>query len=206
MAESAEQVHARVMAAADEHGRVPLPDVAAWDVFPWEVVDGVLAPKPLAPPGAEGERAGAGGVDCRICDAGSDGVIWTNDRWRLKHLPERSGLPLVLMLEPWAHLDLPDLDDAMAGELGVLATRIARIVEGLEHIARCHVQRVGDGAEHLHVWLLARTAGLPAVRGSFVVDWDDILPPGPEDVWRVDLAAVAQQLAAYDGRAVALDD
>ena len=50
------------------------------------------------------------------------------------------------------------------------------------------------------------TAGLLSIRGSFAVDWDDILPPGPEDVWRADLAAVAQQLAAHDGRAVALDD
>ena len=48
MAESAEQVHARVMAAADENGRVPLPSVASWDIFPWEVVDGELAPKRLA--------------------------------------------------------------------------------------------------------------------------------------------------------------
>ena len=205
MAESAEQVHARVMAAADEHGRVPLPGVAAWDIFPWEVVDGALAAKPLAAPAPEEARAGEGGVDCVICATEPPGVIWSNDRWRLKHLGERSGLPLVLMLEPWDHLDLPDLDDSMAAEYGVLATRIARIVEGLPNIARCHVQRVGDGAEHLHIWFMARTAGLPSIRGSFAVDWDDILPPGPEDVWRADVAAVAQQLAAYDGRAVALD-
>ena len=46
MAESAEQVHARVMAVADESGRHPLPSVAEWDVFPWEVVDGALVPQP----------------------------------------------------------------------------------------------------------------------------------------------------------------
>lgn len=206
MAESAEQVHARVMAAADEHGRVPLPEVAAWDVFPWEVVDGALAAKPLAAPAAEEPREGAGGHDCAACADRTRGVIWANERWRLRHLPERSGLPVVLILEPAEHLDLPDLDDAMAAEHGVLAVRIARIVEGLPHVARCHVQRIGDGAEHLHTWFLARTAGLPSIRGSFAVDWDDILPPGPEDLWRADLADVAQQLAAYDGRAVALDD
>ena len=206
MAESAEQVHARVMAAADENGRVPLPSVASWDIFPWEVVDGELAPKRLADPAPERVREGEGGVDCSLCGADQPGVIWTNDRWRLKHLRERSGLPLVLMLEPVAHLDLPDLDDAMAAEHGVLAVRIARIVEGLPNVARCHVQRVGDGAEHLHTWLMARTAGLPSILGSFADDWDDILPPGPEDVWRADIAAVATALASYDGRAVGLDD
>jgi hypothetical protein len=206
MAESAEQVHARVSAVAGEDGRVPLPSVVAWDVFPWEIVDGALAAKPLAAPAPEEPREGEGGVDCAACTDAPRGVIWANDRWRLRHLSERSGLPLVLILEPSAHLDLPDLDDAMAAEHGVLAVRIARIVEGLPNIARCHVQRIGDGAEHLHTWFMARTAGLSSIRGSFAVDWDDILPPGPEDVWRGDLATVAEQLAAYDGRAVPLDD
>lgn len=206
MAESAADLHARVRAVADEHGRLPLPSVASWDVFPWEVVDGRLSPKPLAEPAPEEPREGEGGVGCRACDAEPAGVVWTNDRWRLRHLSERSGLPLVLILEPWAHLDLPDLDDEMAAEHGVLAVRIARIVEGLPNVARCHVQRIGDGAEHLHTWFMARTEGLLSVRGSFAVDWDDILPPGPEDVWRTDVRAVASALASYDGRVVDGDD
>lgn len=198
MAESAEQVHARVMAAADDQGRMPLPSVAEWDIFPWEVVDGALATKPLAPPAPEAPREGENAADCRICTTDPSRVIWANDRWRLKHLAERSGLPLVLILEPLQHLDFDDLDDAMAAEYGVLAVRIVRIVEGLPHIGRCHTMRVGDGATHLHVWFMARTAGLPSVKGSFAVDWDDILPPGPEESWREDLAAVAQQLSAFD--------
>jgi len=201
MAESAEQVYARVRAAADEHGRLPLPSVAEWDVFPWDVVDGRLTPKPLAPPAPEESREGEAGTACGLCGEGGDvGAIWANDRWRLKHLKERSGLPLVLSLQPIEHLDLTDLDDTMAAECGVLSTRICRIVESVPNIARCHVMRVGDGAEHLHVWFMARTAGLLAVRGSLAVDWDDILPPGPEDIWRADLALVASALAEYDGQ------
>lgn len=206
MAESATDLYARVRALTDEHGRVPVPSVACWDVFPWEVADGRLAVKPLAPPAPEEPREGEGGVDCRACGPDVPGVVWADDRWRLRHLSERSGLPLVLVLEPWAHLDLPDLDDAMAAEHGVLAVRIARIVEGLPNIARCHVQRIGDGAEHLHTWFMARTEGLLSVRGSFAVDWDDILPPGPEDVWRADVRAVASALASYGGRVVDGDD
>ncbi|WP_082573234.1 MULTISPECIES: hypothetical protein [unclassified Nocardioides] len=202
MAESAEQVHARVLAAADEHGRMPLPSVAEWDIFPWEVVDGALVTRPLAPPAPEEPREGEAAADCRICSTDSARVIWSNERWRLKHLDERSGLPLVLILEPFAHLDLPDLDDEMAAEFGTLAVRIVRAVEALPNIARCHASRIGDGATHLHVWFMARTKGLPSVRGSFAVDWDDILPPGPEEPWREDLAAVAASLASYDDRVV----
>lgn len=205
MAESADQVHARVMATADGDGRLPVPSVAAWESFPWEAVDGVLATKPLAPPAPEEPRHGEDGTDCNLCGTDQPGVIWMNERWRLKHLAERSGLPVVLTLEPLDHLDLPDLDDAMAAELGLLTARIVRIVEGLANVGRCHAMRIGDGASHLHAWFMGRTEGLPSTRGSFAVDWDDILPPGPEDLWRADLVVVAQQLAAYDGTAV-VDD
>jgi hypothetical protein len=201
MAESADDLYARVMAAADAQGRLPHPSVLEWETFPWEVADGRIAAKPLAPPVPEEPRLGEGGVDCFLCAADLPGVIWTNDRWRVKHLPERGGLPLVLMLEPVAHLDLPDLDEDMAAEYGLLAVRTARAVEALPHVARCHLHRFGDGAAHLHVWFMARTEGLPSLRGSYAIDWNDVLPPGPEDVWRADLATVAASLAAHDGRA-----
>lgn len=202
MPESADEVYARVVAAADESGRLPLPAVTGWETFPWEVVDGVLVTKPLAPPAPEEPRQGRGGVDCGACADDVPGVIWDNDRWRVKHLAQRSGLPLVLILEPHEHLDYTDLDDQMAAECGRISVWLARIMEGLPHIARAHVMRVGDGAEHLHVWFMARPEGLLSLRGSFAVEWDDILPPGPEDVWRADLATVARKLATHGGRAL----
>jgi len=61
------------------------------------------------------------------------------------------------------------------------------------------VHRIVDGAEHLHVWFMARTERLLSTRGSFAVEWDDIIPPGPEDVWRADLATVARKLATHGG-------
>lgn len=194
MPESAEEVYARAS------GELPVPSVAAWDVFPWVVREGVVAPKPLAAPAPETPRAGTDGVDCNLC-GDAPGAIWRNERWRVKHL-EQSGMPIVLILEPLEHLDLPDLGDDLAAELGRLSVWLVRIVESLPDIGRCHVYRVGDGAEHLHVWFMARTAGLPSVRGSFVVDWDDIIPPGPEDVWRADLAAIARKLATHGGEAL----
>ena len=202
MAEPADELHARVRAAAGEDGRFPAPPVTGGETFPWDVVDGELVTKPFPPPAEERPRLGEGGVDCFLCEDDVPGVIWTDDRWRVKHLAERGGLPLLLMLEPVAHLDLPDLDEEMAAELGRLTVRVARAVEALPNIVRCHVHRWGDGAAHLHVWFVARTEGLLALRGTFSLEWHDILPPGPDDVWRADLAAVASSLAEHGGRAL----
>ena len=203
MPESAADLYARIVAQVGEGGRLPTPSIADWGTFPWEAQDGTVVARPLSAPVPEEPRQGENGVDCRACASGAaESTIWRDDRWRVRHLGERSGLPLVLFLETHEHLDFTDLDEAQAAELGMLSVRLARIIESLPHIARCHVMRVGDGAEHLHVWFLARTEGLLQTRGSFAAEWDDILPPGPEDIWRADLAEVARKLATHGGRAV----
>jgi hypothetical protein len=202
MPESADEVHARFQEAAGESGRMPLPAFAEWPTFPWDVVDGALATKPLPAPAPEEPRWGdVPEKPCGRC-AGehAERVIWENDAWTVSSMP-RSGLPLVLMLETKEHLDFPDLSEHAAAEFGRLSHRLVRIIEGLPHIARCHLGRWGDGSAHCHVWLFARTAGLEALRGSFAIEWDDILPPTPEDVWRADLAEVARKLATHGGTA-----
>ncbi len=119
----------------------------------------------------------------------------------MTHPRERGGLPLLLFLHPKEHLDLGDLDDAMAAEYGRLTVWLHRIMANLPDIGRVHVDKWGDGAEHLHLWFIARPRGLGQVIGSYAVEWHDILPPGPEDVWREDIATVARKLANHDGRA-----
>jgi hypothetical protein len=114
-------------------------------------------------------------------------------------MPEPSGLPLIVILEAREHLDLGDLSDAQAGELGKLIVRVERAISRIDGIGRVHVGRWGDGSAHLHVWFLARPARLPQVRTSFAAIWDDILPPTPEDVWRADLESVARALAEGGG-------
>ncbi len=59
----------------------------------------------------------------------------------------------------------------------------------------------GDGGAHFHLWLFARTARLTGVLGSPALEWDDMLPPGPEEVWRADLHTVATKLANWGGDA-----
>jgi len=209
MAESAEQVHARMLAAAGEDGRLPMPAHSGWDSFPWEVVDGRLAPRVLPPPADEPPRAGETPErPCPACDGvlpeepeNPGNIVWEDEAWRLKHLGRPSGLPLVLILEPKEHVDFGRLDDEMAAQHGQIANRLVRVVEGLDHVARCHVLRYGDGTAHAHTWFVARTARLSHVIGSAAIEWDDVIPPGPEDVWRADLHAVASKLANWGGEA-----
>jgi len=203
MPESAEEVYARVLAETGPDGRLPTPPVSEWDTFPWAAQGDAIMTRPLAPPAAEQPRRGIDGVDCLACSPdGAAGTIWRDEAWRVKHLPERGGLPITLILETVEHFDYTDLDDRQAAELGQLTVRLARIVESLPHIGRCHVSRWGDGAEHCHVWFFGRTAGLGSTRGSFAIAWDEFLPAGPEDVWRADLAAIAHKLATHGGEAL----
>ena len=205
MPESPEELHARVVAAVGEGGRLPMPPVHDWEHFPWDLVDGELRPKVVRAPydGPERPRAGAGGVDCFSCAGdGSSTRVWENKRWKLTHPAAPSGLPLVLWLSAKEHLDYPDMDDDLASEYGRISTWLCRIIERRPHIGRVHVNRWGDGSEHLHVWFIARPARIPGMLGSLVVEWDEMLPPVPEDLWRADIHEVARKLATHDGRAL----
>ncbi|WP_244876840.1 hypothetical protein [Winogradskya consettensis] len=110
---------------------------------------------------------------------------------------------MVLILECRSHLDLGDLTNLLAAELGVMTVRLERAVRSLDGVARVHVNRWGDGSSHLHMWFLARPYGLLQLRGTFLSLWDDILPVIPEEKWLENLAHVAAWLAEFGGRAIA---
>jgi hypothetical protein len=59
--------------------------------------------------------------------------------------------------------------------------------------------KVGDGAEHLHVWFFARPEGLLQLRGSSLSDWTDCLPPMPHDEWSAVQREIAAQVVALAG-------
>lgn len=195
-------MYARITAAAEE-GRLPAPAMADWDVFPWEVADGAVVPKALAAPGAEKPRQGEpGGSDCLACTGFEPGrIVWEDEHWVLTTSPEPTGLPVVLTLWTREHLDVGDFDDEHAAELGRIANRLVRIIEAMPGIGRAHVNRWGDGSSHSHVWFFARPEGFAQIKGSYAVEWDDILPPVPEETRRADLHTIATKLANWGGHA-----
>jgi len=183
---------ARQVEQASPTGRLPMPSYAVWPSFPYEgdlhvrAVGDVVLPEP--------PRQGEGGVGCSACAAPDEDYLWTDGDWRVRSTDEPSGLPVVLLLEPRVHADLHDLPAALRSGMGEVLCRVEAAITSLGGIARVHVLRVGDGAEHLHWWFMARPLGLVQARGSFAVEWDDLLPPRPEQEWQADLRRVAVAL------------
>ncbi|MEV4535645.1 hypothetical protein AB0J82_17625 [Asanoa sp. NPDC049518] len=183
------------------HSADSVPAYTKWPSFPFE---GDLRVKSLADPvDAEPRRKGEDAADCVACNTPDDAYIWVSERWRVRAMERPTGLPMVLILEARSHLDLGDLPNLLAAELGVMTVRLERAVRSLDGVARVHVNRWGDGSAHLHMWFLARPYGQLQLRGTFLSLWDDILPPIPESVWRENLALVAAWLADFGGTAIA---
>ncbi|SNT65739.1 hypothetical protein SAMN05421812_1268 [Asanoa hainanensis] len=183
------------------HSADSVPAYTKWPSFPFE---GDLRVKSLADPvDAEPRRKGEDAADCVACNTPDDAYIWVSERWRVRAMERPTGLPMVLILEARSHLDLGDLPNLLAAELGVMTVRLERAVRSLDGVARVHVNRWGDGSAHLHMWFLARPYGQLQLRGTFLSLWDDILPPIAESVWRENLALVAAWLAEFGGTAIA---
>ncbi|MEV1331735.1 hypothetical protein AB0J20_19420 [Micromonospora costi] len=178
-----------------------VPDFTQWPSFPFEGdlrVKQLVDPVPVEPP-----RKGEGNRECTACGAPDEAYIWVGERWRVRAMDRPTGLPMVLILESRSHLDLGDLPNLLAAELGVMTVRLERAIRSLDGVARVHVNRWGDGSAHLHLWFLARPYGHLQLRGTFLSLWDSILPPIPEAQWRENLALVAAWLAEFGGRPLA---
>ncbi|MFD0783530.1 hypothetical protein ACFQZ8_06335 [Micromonospora azadirachtae] len=178
-----------------------VPDFTQWPSFPFEGdlrVKQLDDPVPIEPP-----RKGEGNRECIACSAPDEAYIWVGERWRVRAMDRPTGLPMVLILESRSHLDLGDLPNLLAAELGVMTVRLERAIRSLDDVARVHVNRWGDGSAHLHLWFLARPYGRLQLRGTFLSLWDSILPPIPEAKWRENLALVAAWLADFGGRPLA---
>jgi hypothetical protein len=178
-----------------------LPDFVNWPSFPFE---GELRVKELQPPvDVEPPRKGEDANECVACNSPDEAYIWVSERWRVRAMDRPTGLPMVLILESRSHLDMGDLPNLLAAELGVMTVRLEKAIRSLDGVARVHVNRWGDGSAHLHMWFLARPYGQLQLRGTFLSLWDDIMPPIPEPQWRENLALVAAWLAEFGGRPLA---
>ncbi len=175
-----------------------MPDVASWDIFPFE---GDVRVTPLLDPVLpEPHRSGEGDNPCESCGRGTEGAIWTDGTWTLIGLREPLD-PASCCCCP-CDLDSTDLDATMAAEMGVLTVRLERAMHALGGVGRVHVWKVGDGGRHLHWWFFARPEGVLQLRGSSLSDWSDCIPPMPQDEWDDVLRQIAAELAKTGGRAL----
>jgi diadenosine tetraphosphate (Ap4A) HIT family hydrolase len=188
MPETPEQLHDRASHA------LRTPPVQEWDTWPFQ---GEVRPKRLAPLTPEPTINGEGGVDCRACTRPDSEYLWTNERWRLTSVDEPGGLPVIVLLEPREHFAGPaNLPEDLAREQGQMLGRVERAVLAVDGIARVHIGRWGEGAEHLHWWFLGRPRGFGQLRSSFAEIWDEVLPATTLDTWQENLAQVVRALSA----------
>jgi diadenosine tetraphosphate (Ap4A) HIT family hydrolase len=187
----------------EDQERRALSALAGWEPFPFEL-EGLRVRSLRRPIVPEKPRHDEDPASCRSC-AASDGLpVWECESWRLIAMSEPSGAPLVLMLLPKGHFDLGNLPDELAAQLGQIVVHVGRAVESLEHIARAHISRFGDGGAHLHIFFFARPEGFIQLRGNFFTVWDDLLAPVARAVRDADAARVGKLLAAsYGGTASA---
>jgi hypothetical protein len=189
------------MSPDGETSSLPLPEFVKWSIFPFEGDLRVREPKPPYP--TDRPRSGEpGGGPCHACAAADDEYIWVDQHWRVS-AARPSGVPVQVFLETREHLDMDDLDDERAGELGQLIVRLDRAIQAIGGMGRVHVARWGDGGSHFHMWLYGRPRGAGQMLGFCLPMWAEILPPTPEDLWQANMAVVAAELAKVSGTAIA---
>jgi hypothetical protein len=181
---------------------VGLPRYVDWPLFPFE---GDLRLKEILPlADSDFVRSGEpGGPPCPSCAAVDDDYVWVDEHWRVRATDRPPSVPMQLFLETRAHLDMHQLEDDRAAELGQLLVRLDRAVTAIGGVGRVHVNRWGDGGEHFHMWIYGRPFGTRQVVGFGVPLWAAVLPPIDEHDWRRSLAVVAEELARGGGRAIA---
>ena len=182
---------------------LPLPDFVNYSIFPFEGDLRVRPFKPLYP--SDRPRAGEpGGRSCDACDLPDEEFIWVDEYWRVR-AARASGVPVQLFLDSREHVDMDELDDARAAELGQLIVRLDRAIQAVGGIGRVHMSRWGDGSSHFHLWFYGRPVGASQMLGFCLPMWAMILPPTDADTWRRNLGVVAAELAKGGGRAVVAD-
>ena len=204
MPETIEDYYARVMAVADNEGRLAFPadGIPYWEIFPFES-EGLRLKRmePLAE--SEEPRDGEGGKPCRTCNQvdernSVDAEVWRDDHWRITVSPP-SGAPLILMLVPQTHHDFTTLPKDRAAEMGQIMVALGAAIEALPSVARVHVSKWGDGGAHAHIFFFARPTQMPQLRGTMMAVWDDFLPRIPVDVRDANARAVIQELVRTYG-------
>lgn len=174
-----------------------------WDIYPYEIDS--LRLKPLAPlADADPPRRGEDPADCwcaQPVDPEADGLVWSNDEWKVSTDLTGSGLPIMVWLSPLTHCDLPTMPPEVASGIGPVIATIPAAVEALPSVGRVQLAKYGDGGAHLHLLFMGRPARILQFRGSPMLDWEENLPRVPAQVMARNVRPVADALvAAYGGQ------
>lgn len=184
----------RAREASGPDGRLALSKHAWWPIFPFDT-EGLRMQELREPEVPEPPRNGEdGAADCWTCTHGRGDLVWQDDRWMVSMSPEPQSVPGVT-LHPVAHLDFLDLTDDQGGELGVLMVRAQRALASIEGVGRVHVYKWGDGGAHLHIFLVARPAGMIQLKGMYLTTWMFALPPLPAEDWAAMRRHITESLA-----------
>lgn len=184
------------------HSRLPIGEVldasTLSDGLPWAFEEIRMRPlEPMVVP----EKPRGGEMDpseCGPCRP-SPNIIWQDDRWQVSVMPGPRGLPFMAAVSPREHWLLEDAPVEVLSDLGPLMQRVSEAVKTIPGVARCHFGRWNDGSAHLHMWALARPAGMMQGRGAALAFWDDVLPPLPQEMADEHTRIVAESLAAGGG-------
>lgn len=204
--ESLDDFYARIVAAADADGRLAVNTDAmpGWDIYPYERES--LQMRPVHPPmDVEPPRRGENPSECWCADGDFrpyEHRLWRNERWCLDMVDD-CGLPIMVLLKPLEHCDLPTMSAQTAAEFGPLIATVASAIEALPSVGRAQMAKYGDGGAHMHIFLFGRPARMGQFRGSPLLDWEENLPRVPIEVLRANARPVAQAMVdAHGGTAL----
>ena len=126
-------------------------------------------------------------------DHSRDGLqetVYEDDLWRVRALHRDMTFPGSAMLESVRHAKgIADLRPDEAAGFGVMCRRVTQALldrpagapgYGDGRVGRVHMHFWGDGAEHFHVWFFPRPLGYLDLRGSYLVEWEELLSPASE--------------------------
>lgn len=191
-------------ADSEFHRRLPIGErldaSSLTDGLPWAIEQISMRPlEPMLVP----EKPRHGENDAGACGSckPSKSTIWHDDLWQIRARSEAGGLPFIASIAPREHWLLEDAPVEVLAALGPLMQRISEAVKSIPGVARCHFTRWNDGAAHLHLWAMARPAGMMQGRGALLQYWDGILPAMSEEMMNEYLEIVATALAKGGGTA-----
>ncbi len=156
------------------------------------------------------ETAPDGTTDCFVCRKHQGeidvpgGIIYQDDLVYVSHQAMGEGqstaYPGVLFVEPKRHAPgLADLTDAEAERVGLLTSRLARVLQATEDVERIYTAVLGHHVDHLQVWIFPRYRGTPPeLWGTGVFQWEDA-PKADEDAIRALCQRIRDQLADGQG-------